>query len=143
MRLYRNRQGLTKGKNKQPKKITAAQKKAAANKDKQAAKQKKKAKLAAEKNRKGSETPDKTRPELMAEMIAMVAAWFPDRRFMLVVDSLYSGQSVLRTLPGNFDMIGPVYAKAALYAPAPVSTLVKRGPRRKKGGKSSQASQTC
>lgn len=133
MRLYRNRQGLIKGKNKQPKKITASQKKAASKKNKQAAKKKKQAKLAAEKNRKGSETPHKTRPELMAEMIAMVAAWFPDRQFLLVVDSLYSGQSVLRTLPSNFDLIGPVHTKAALYAPAPAETEVRRGPRRKKG----------
>jgi len=133
MRLYRNRQGLTKGKNKKPKKTTASQKKAASDKNKQAAKKKKQAKLTAEKNRKGSETPHKTRPELMAEMIAMVAAWFPDRQFLLVVDSLYSGQSVLRTLPTNFDLIGPVHAKAALYAPAPEETEVRRGPRRKKG----------
>ena len=44
----------------------------------------------------------------MAEMIALVAAWFPDRRFVLVVDSLYSGKSVLSKLPENFDLIGPV-----------------------------------
>ena len=33
----------------------------------------------------------------------------------------------------NFDLIGPVHAKAALYAPAPKETIVRRGPRRKKG----------
>jgi DDE superfamily endonuclease len=133
MRLYRNRQGLTKGKNKQPKKMTASQKKAASRKSKQAARKKRQAKLNAEKNRQGSQTPHKTRPELMAEMITLVAAWFPNRQFLLVVDSLYSGQSVLRTLPKNFDLIGPVHAKAALYAPAPQATKVRRGPRLKKG----------
>jgi hypothetical protein len=133
MRLYRNQQGLTKGKNKKPKRTSAARKNAASKKNKQAAARKQKAKLLAEKNRQGSKAPHKTRPQLMAEMIAMVAAWFPERHFLLVVDSLYSGQSVLRTLPSNFDLIGPVHAKAALYAPAPKETTVRRGPRRKKG----------
>lgn len=91
------------------------------------------AKKAAEKNRQGSKTPHKTRPELMAEMIELVAAWFPDRHFLLVVDSLYSGKSVLQTLPSNFDLVGPVHARAALYAPAPKETKTRRGQRRKKG----------
>jgi len=69
----------------------------------------------------------------MAEMISLVSSWFPDRRFMLVVDSLYSGKSVLSKLPENFDLIGPVHPKAALYHPAPEETGVRRGPRRKKG----------
>lgn len=133
MRLYRNRQGLTKGKNKKPKKTTASQKKAASKKTQQAAAKKRQAKRAAEKTRQGSKTPHKTRPELMAEMIALVAAWFPDRQFLLVVDSLYSGKSVLGTLPSNVDLIGPVHAKAALYAPAPKESKVRRGPPRKKG----------
>ncbi|MEO2019975.1 MAG: transposase, partial [Fuerstiella sp.] len=95
MRLYRNRQGLTKGKGKIKKKIRAEQTKAASKKAKQAAQAKKQAKANAKENRKGSKTPHKTRPELMAEMIALVAAWFPDRKFVLVVDSLYSGRSIL------------------------------------------------
>jgi len=133
MRLYRNRQGLTKGKNKQTKRPTTAQKKAASKKTKQAAKKKKQAKSNAKKNRQGSETPHKTRPELMFEMITLVAAWFPDRKFILVVDSLYSGRSVLSKLPTNFDLIGPVHPQAALYHPASKETVTRRGPRRKKG----------
>lgn len=133
MRLYRNRQGLTKGKRKSAKKPTASQKKAASKKAKQAAEAKKKAAANARANRAADKTPHKTRPELMAEMIALVTAWFPDRKFILVVDSLYSGKSVLSTLPKNFDLIGPVHARAALYAPAPPDTKVRRGPHRKKG----------
>jgi len=133
MRLYRNRQGLTKGKNKSVKKPTVGQKQAASRKAKQAAKAKKKAAANARRNRRASKIPHETRPELMTEMIALVAAWFPDRKFILIVDSLYSGKSVLSTLPDNFDLIGPVHAKAALYAPAPPETKVRRGPRRKKG----------
>ena len=133
MRLYRNRQGLTKGKNKPTKRRTKAQQRAAAKPAQQAVAKKQQAKVNAEKNRRGSETPHKTRPELMAEMITLVASWFPDRKFILVVDSLYSGKSVLSKLPDNFDLIGPVHAKAALYHPAPAETDVRRGPHRKKG----------
>ena len=133
MRLYRNRQGLTKGKGKTKKKATDGQCKAASKKAKQAAAAKKKAKSNAKANRQTRKTPHKTRPELMAEMIALVSAWFPDRQFVLVVDSLYSGKSVLSTLPSNFDLIGPVHPKAALYAPAPNETKIRRGPHRKKG----------
>jgi hypothetical protein len=133
MRLYRNRQGLTKGKNKSTKKPTASQSAAASKKAKQAAAAKKKANANTKANRGADKTPHKTRPELMAEMIALVAAWFPDRRFILVVDSLYSGKSVLATLPSNFDLIGPVHARAALYAPASAQARKGRGRKPKKG----------
>ncbi|MGB7286078.1 MAG: transposase [Salaquimonas sp.] len=133
MRLYRNRQGLTKGKNRKAKRPTNAQKVAASKKTKQTVAKKKQTKANARKNRQGSETPHKTRPELMAEMITLVAEWFPDRKFIVVVDSLYSGKSVLSKLPTNFDLIGPVHPKAALYHPAPEETERRRGPRRKKG----------
>ena len=92
MRLYRNRQGLTKGKNRSQKKRNSKQTSAASAKAKQAAKKKKQAAAAAIKNRQGSATAHKTRPQLMAEMIALVAAWFPDRQFVLLVDSLYRGK---------------------------------------------------
>jgi hypothetical protein len=131
MRLYRNRQGLTKGKS--VKKPTASQTKAASKKAKKAAEAKRKAAAKAKAMHRADGTPHKTRPELMAEMIALVATWFPDRKFLLVVDSLYSGKSVLSTLPDNFDLIGPVHAKAALYAPAPPENKKRRGPKRKKG----------
>jgi hypothetical protein len=133
MRLYRNRQGLTKGKNKTAKRLMATQKRAASKEARKTVEKKERAKANAKKNRQGSKTPHKTRPELLAEMITRVAAWFPDRKFVLVVDSLYSGKSVLSKLPGNFDLIGPVHPQAALYHPAPEETGTRRGPRRKKG----------
>jgi hypothetical protein len=133
MRLYRNRQGLTKGKDKPKKRTNRSAAKSASAKAKQAATRKKKSAASAKNNRNACKSPHKTRPELMAEMIALIAAWCPDRRFILVVDSLYSGRSILGTLPENFDLIGPVHAKAALYAPAPKETKVRRGARRKKG----------
>lgn len=132
MRLYRNRQGLTKGKSKS-KKPTASQIKAASKKAKQAQAAKQKAAVNAKAMHKKDKNPHKTRPELMAQMVALVASWFPDRRFVLVVDSLYSGKSVLSTLPENCDLIGPVHPKAALYAQAPPVNKVRRGPKLKKG----------
>jgi hypothetical protein len=133
MRLYRNKQGLAKGKRKSKKKPTASQVRAASKQAKQAAAAKKKAAAGAKKIHKTDAKAHKTRPELMAEMMALVAAWFPDRKFILVIDSLYSGKSVLSKLPENFDLIGPVHAQAALYAPPPKETKVRRGPSRKKG----------
>lgn len=133
MRLYRNRQGLTKGKNPSKKQRSRSQASAASAQAKQRAKKKRQAAAQVKTNRAGSNSPHKTRPELMAEMVARVAAWFPDRRFVLLVDSLYSGKSLLSTLPPNVDLIGPVHANAALYAPAPATTTPRRGPKRKKG----------
>jgi hypothetical protein len=140
MRLYRNKQGLVKGKNKVKKKRNSSRTKAASKKAKAAAQAKKKAAKKADAVHKKDSSPHKTRPELMAEMIALVAAWFPDRKFVLVVDSLYSGKSVLSNLPENFDLIGPVHARAALYEPAP-NEPKRRGPRRKKGERLSSTAQ--
>lgn len=141
MRLYRNKQGLVKGKNKTKTRRDSKRIQAASRKARQAAESKRKAAAKAKAVHKKSKSPRKTRPELMAEMIARVAAWFPDRKFILVVDSLYSGNSVLSTLPENFDLIGPVHAKAALYKQAPKETEVRRGPRRKKGDRLSTAAE--
>jgi hypothetical protein len=138
MRLYRNKQGLAKGKNKTKSKRNSSRTKAASKRSKQAAAAKQKAAANAKKAHKKDKNPHKTRPELMAEMIALVASWFPDRKFILVVDSLYSGKSVLSNLPDNFDLIGPVHAKAALFEPAPKETS-GRGRRRKKGERLSNA----
>ncbi|MFT5527799.1 MAG: hypothetical protein ACI9HK_005784, partial [Pirellulaceae bacterium] len=141
MRLYRNQQGLVKGKNKdKAKQRSSSRTKAASKNAKRAAEAKNKAAANAKAIHKKDGKPRKTRPELMAEMIGLVATWFPDRKFILVVDSLYSGNSVLSTLPENFDLIGPVHARAALYEPAPKETQNRRGPKRKKGDRLSSAS---
>jgi hypothetical protein len=104
MRLYRNRQGLTKGKKKKSTKPPAI-------------------------------NPNhRTRPELMRDMLKMVSGWFPERRFVFVGDSLYTGESVLRYLPDNMHMIGQVHPKGAMYAPAP-EKKPGRGASPKKGAR--------
>lgn len=102
--LYRNRQGVTKGKKNQGKK---------------------KARPAS--------PPHRTRPELAVQLISQVAAWFPHRQFVLTGDSAYGGQSVLKKLPENVDLISHVHPKGAMYEPAPPAAEGDRGRRRKKG----------
>jgi len=103
-RLYRNRQGLTKGKKGQ--KTKAA---------------------------KGKPKDHRTRPELAVELISLVSSWFPERRLLVTGDSAYGGRSVLSKLPGNVDLISHVHPKGALYAPAPAPRPSDKGRRRKKG----------
>jgi hypothetical protein len=96
-RLYKNHQGLTKGKKRQTK----------ASKLKPA--------------------PDhRTRPELALELIALVAAWFPDDEIMVTGDSAYGGKSVLRHLP-------PKVHPSAMSIPRGRS-IGPRPPRRKRPG---------
>jgi len=109
-RLYRNRQGVTKGKKRK------------LNKRKQPKQQKR--------------NPNhRTRPELAVELISLVASWFPTRRLLVTGDSAYGGQSVLQKLPANVDLISHVHPKGALYEPAPKPIPGKKGAHRKKGNR--------
>jgi hypothetical protein len=104
-RLYRNRQGLTKGRkgNKQVKR-----------------------------------KPDpnhRTRPQLAVELISLVAGWFPERTFVVSGDSAYGGQSVLKKLPANVELISHVHCKGAMYEPAPPRAPGRQGRGRKKGAR--------
>jgi DDE superfamily endonuclease len=104
-RLYRNRQGLTKGKKGQAK---AKKPKADPN--------------------------HRTRPELAVELIKLAASWFPDDTIIVTGDSAYGGKSVLAHLPRNAHLISHVHPKGALYEPAPQpepNTKTKGRPRKK------------
>jgi hypothetical protein len=103
-RLYRNRQGLTKGKKN---KATRAKAKPDPN--------------------------HRTRPELAMELIEMAARWFPNDEIIVTGDSAYGGKSILRHLPPKVHLISHVHPKGALYRPAPPKTERTRGPARKKG----------
>ncbi|HVE92010.1 MAG TPA: transposase, partial [Actinomycetota bacterium] len=110
IRLYKNRQGLTKGKNGP----------------------RGKAKAEAEPKR----PPDpnhRTRPELAVELIGRFARWFPGRKVLVSGDSAYGGKSVLRHLPKDVDLISRVAPNAALYRPAPPRRPDQKGASRKKG----------
>jgi len=107
-RLYRNLQGVTKGKKKRSAKKSSKTKKPAGH---------------------------RTRPELMVEMLKQLAEWFPDRKFMISGDSAYGGRSVLQHLPSNMDLISHVHPKGAMYEPAPPRTADQLGAKRKKGAR--------
>ena len=107
-RLYRNRQGVTKGKKRKQKK------------PKQPKRQK-------------HDPNHRTRPELAVELISLVASWFPTRKLLVTGDSAYGGASVLRKLPANVELISHVHPKGALYEPAPDRQPGTLGAGRKKG----------
>lgn len=105
-RLYRNRQGRTKGKKKR------------------------------RKPKRAKRNPNhRTRPELAVELISLVGGWFPERKLLVSGDSAYGGASVLRKLPANVELISHVHPKGALYEPAPPSIPGKKGAPRKKGAR--------
>jgi hypothetical protein len=104
VRLYRNRQGLTKGKKGKTKSAIPRPK-----------------------------TDHRTRPELARELIQLVSTWFSQDQLLVTGDSAYGGRSVLSFLPANVHLISHVHAKGALYAPPPPPTRKQRGAPRKKG----------
>ncbi len=106
MRLYRNRQGLTKGRKSKTK---SPKPKADPN--------------------------HRTRPQLAVELITLVSTWFPHDDLLVSGDAAYGGQSVLSKLPPHVHLLSRVHAKGALYAPAPPRDpkSKSRGAPRKKG----------
>lgn len=63
--------------------------------------------------------PHRTKPELAVEMLTLLQSWLPNREFILTGDSAYGGASVTKHLPEKMHLISRVHPKAALYAPAP------------------------
>jgi hypothetical protein len=55
--------------------------------------------------------------ELAAEMISVLAAALPQRRFIVVGDAAYANASIVKKLPSNVHFIGRARLDAALYAP--------------------------
>ena len=106
LRLYRNRQGLTKGK---------------------------KTEKGAKRKKRPADPNHRTRPELAVELIQAFANQFPKRKVVVSGDSAYGGKSVLQHLPEDVDLISRVAPNAALYEPAPPRQEKRRGGPRKKG----------
>jgi hypothetical protein len=119
-RLYVNRQGLAKGKKGQPTKPKRRRGRRGATPAKKP------------KWRRPATPGHRTRPELLVELLHLLAGWFPERQFVVCADSAYAGRSVLRHVPANVDLISQVHPQGVLYAPPPPPTG-KRGARRKKG----------
>ena len=120
-RLYVNRQGRAKGQKAKPGQPQRQRRRTAAPAEKK-------------KGRRPADPQHRTRPELLVEMLHLLAGWFPQRQFVVCADSAYAGKSVLRHLPANVDLISQVHPQGVLYAPAPPPTG-KPGRRRTKGAR--------
>lgn len=127
-RLYRNLQGNNKGKKKDHDPRGPHTRQTAAK-----GKGKKKAAVAKKPRTRSDGTLHQTRPELALELLAWIAAAFPERTFVVTADSLYGGKSILAHLPSNVDLISRVHPGGALYAPAPTPAPGRRGRKRVKG----------
>jgi hypothetical protein len=77
--------------------------------------------------------PDRTKLRLAVELVALVAARYPDRRLHLVGDAAYAGKT-LRDLPEQATVTTRLRADAVLYELAPPPTG-KPGRPRTKGGR--------
>jgi hypothetical protein len=110
IRLYKDRQGLTKGK-----RGPRAEAKGG------------------ERPKRPPDPNHRTRPELAVELIGRFARWFPGRKVLVSGDSAYGGKSVLRHLPKDVDLISRVAPNAALYRPAPPRRPDQKGASRKEG----------
>lgn len=68
-----------------------------------------------EKRGQKSKTAHRTKPQLAADMIRLLADWLPGRQLLLVADSAYISKGLLRDRPVNVEAIGPLCWKAALW----------------------------
>jgi DDE superfamily endonuclease len=72
-----------------------------------------------------------TKPELLREMVGLLAQWADQRTVYLVVDSAYAGRTVLEDRPANVHVLSRLRLDAALYAPPPPRRPGQKGrPRR-------------
>ena len=75
----------------------------------------------------------RTRPELAVEMLAVLCKRHENRRFHVVGDSAYGGQSVLAHLPANCELTSRLDLNARLYDPPPLRKPATNGRPRKRG----------
>lgn len=70
----------------------------------------------------------RTKPQLAAEMVTVIAGWFPQRQGLVVGDSGYLGKALLRGRPANVEALGPLCWTAALHL-VPAADQKQLGPR--------------
>jgi hypothetical protein len=75
----------------------------------------------------------RTRPELAVELLELLCAGRENRRFHVVADSAYGGQSVLCHLPANCDLTSRLVKDARLYDARPERKRGTNGRPRKRG----------
>ena len=75
----------------------------------------------------------RTRPELAVELLKLLCEGRENRRFHVVADSAYGGQSVLCYLPANCDLTSRLVKDARLYDARPERKRGTNGRPRKRG----------
>lgn len=76
----------------------------------------------------------RSRVDLGRDLLAMVCARHPQRRFHALVDSAYAGQDTLRQRPANCDLTARWQTNVRLCGPAPTTRRPRqRGPLPKRG----------
>jgi DDE superfamily endonuclease len=80
-----------------------------------------------------AERPQVTKPELLRDMVDLVAQWADERTVYVVVDSAYAGRTVLEDRPANVHVISRLRLDAALYAPPPPRRPGQKGRPRRRG----------
>jgi hypothetical protein len=75
----------------------------------------------------------RTRPELAVELLELLCKWRENKRFHVVADSAYGGQSVLCRLPTNCDLTSRLVKDARLYDARPERKPGTSGRPRKRG----------
>lgn len=88
-------------------------------------------KTAAAKNRRAY----RSRPELAVELLHLLCKHRKPRRFHVVADSAYGGQSVLCNLPENCDITSRLLPTARLFDPPPAPEKGRRGRPPKRGAR--------
>jgi DDE superfamily endonuclease len=74
-----------------------------------------------------------SKPELLREMVGLLAQWAGERTVYLVVDSAYAGRTILEDRPANVQVISRLRLDAALYAPPPPRRPGQKGRPRRRG----------
>ena len=75
----------------------------------------------------------RSKPELAVEVLRILCKHRANRRFHVLVDSAYGGQSVLAHLPANCDLTSRLRLDARLYDAPPLPTKGQKGRPRKRG----------
>jgi hypothetical protein len=73
--------------------------------------------------------PHQTKAQLARAMLDLVVAWLPGHTLYVVGDSAYVGKPLLRGLPENVHVVGPIHWQAGLSLP-----LAADAPKRRKKG---------
>jgi hypothetical protein len=68
----------------------------------------------------------RTKSQLARELVDLVAGWLPGYQIVVVADSAYVNKYLLKGLPKNVTVIGPIHWKAALSAPLAADAPKKR-----------------